>query len=306
MNRLHVSNTEFIHQLTLKIEENLHNEQFGVTELAAKIGMSRSTLYSKVSAITGHSVCCLIREVRLKQAKRLLAETSLSVAEIAWEVGFGSPTYFIKCFHDYYGFPPGEYTRQAPENEPAPVVTELTRVKPPAFHPFGKRILVPTALVILLLIPLAYVLTTDRKHRGTDLSIAALPVRNLTSTQTNNYLCETLHEAITSELAKFNSMRVISSTSTLKFGNSTQPLREIAGELHVNYIIESSVSETGSHTTLHIQLIRVFPNENHVLVKTYTCKGGDSSSMLPATAKDFARAVNAALVPPPASPAPQS
>jgi AraC-like DNA-binding protein len=102
------SEHEFVKRLTKIVEANLPNEQFGVNELAAKTGMSRSQIHRRLKSISNKSVSQFIREVRLEKAKELLEEGILTGSEIAFKVGFGSPSYFIKSFHDYFGYPPGE------------------------------------------------------------------------------------------------------------------------------------------------------------------------------------------------------
>ena len=103
---------EFIQRLTTLIEEQISNEQFGVSELAAKAGMSRSNLLRRIKKQTGLSASQFIRQVRLENAMQLLQEEELTVSEIAYRVGFNSTSYFIKCFHDLYGHPPGEIKKQ--------------------------------------------------------------------------------------------------------------------------------------------------------------------------------------------------
>src|SRR5690606_38445071 len=90
------------------IRENLSNEQFGVSELAEIMNMSRSSLLRKIRKNTQLSASQFIRQVRLKKSMQLLRQTSLNISEIAFQVGFGSTSYFIKCFREYYGYPPGE------------------------------------------------------------------------------------------------------------------------------------------------------------------------------------------------------
>ena len=94
---------DFLNKLTKIIEENISNEQFGVSELASEIGMSRSNLLSKLKKLTKLSVSQLIRQVRLQHAMGVLEQTSLNVSEVSFRVGFSSISYFIKCFRDYYG-----------------------------------------------------------------------------------------------------------------------------------------------------------------------------------------------------------
>ena len=99
---------DFVNKVTAIIEENISNERFGVSELAHEIGMSRSNLLRKIKKINNLSVSQFIRQVRLENAMQLLQENDLTVSEASYEVGFGSTSYFIKCFHDHYGYPPGE------------------------------------------------------------------------------------------------------------------------------------------------------------------------------------------------------
>lgn len=71
--------------------------------------MSKSTLNRKVKDLLGTSLNNYIREKRLVKAAELLATSSDRVNEICWQVGFGTPSYFIKCFRKKYGVSPREY-----------------------------------------------------------------------------------------------------------------------------------------------------------------------------------------------------
>jgi AraC-like DNA-binding protein len=97
---------EFIQKLTNLVEANLANESFGPEELAKEAGMSHSNLNRKLKAITIQNSSQFIREIRLKKARELLINEDLTVAEISYRVGFGSPTYFNNCFHEYFGLLP--------------------------------------------------------------------------------------------------------------------------------------------------------------------------------------------------------
>ncbi len=109
----------FLTKITEVIEKNLSNEQFGVSELAYEIGMSRSNLLRKVKKITNLSVSQFIRQVRLSNAMDMLSQKSVTVSEVSYKVGFGSVSYFVKCFHDHYGYPPGEVgSRDLDQGEP--------------------------------------------------------------------------------------------------------------------------------------------------------------------------------------------
>jgi len=103
---------DFLNRVTEIIEENLSDETFGVSELAGKVGMSRSNLLRKIQKHTDLSVSLFIRQVRLKNAMELLKEESLNVSEVSYRVGFSSTSYFIKCFREHYGFSPGEVGKE--------------------------------------------------------------------------------------------------------------------------------------------------------------------------------------------------
>ena len=99
---------QFMKQLHQIIQSNLSRSEFGVEDIGREIGLSRVQLYRKVKAMTGSSVVDLIRKARLYKAKRLLESRSMSISEVAYEVGFSAPSYFTKCFKDEYGMLPGE------------------------------------------------------------------------------------------------------------------------------------------------------------------------------------------------------
>ena len=99
---------KFITQLRRIVEENMADTDFGVEEISSEVGLSRVQLYRKVKAITGMTVVDLLRKARLNRAKTLLAETDKSISEIAYEVGFSSPSYFTKCYKDEYKILPGD------------------------------------------------------------------------------------------------------------------------------------------------------------------------------------------------------
>lgn len=102
-------NTEsFVDQAESIILENISNEQFGVSELAEAMNTSRSNLLRKIKQQTQLSASLFIRKVRVEKSMEILGQTSLTVSEVSYKVGFGSTSYFIKCFREYYGYPPGE------------------------------------------------------------------------------------------------------------------------------------------------------------------------------------------------------
>ncbi len=90
-------------------EENISNPDFSVEELSRELGMSRVHLYKKLSSLTGKTPIEFIRVIRLKRAAQLLAESQLTVSEIAYEVGFNNPKYFRKYFKEEFGVLPSQF-----------------------------------------------------------------------------------------------------------------------------------------------------------------------------------------------------
>ena len=140
----------FLERVEAILDEQASNEHFGVTELAAEICLSRSQLHRKVHTLTGKSASQLIKEHRLLQAQKLLSSTDLTVAEIAYQVGFKSPAYFNACYKDHYGRTPGE-SRVSSEEEPAVTSPKSEKSKNP--------VLLSIAAFILLLIVSAFYFT---------------------------------------------------------------------------------------------------------------------------------------------------
>lgn len=99
---------QFLRQLQAIIQQNLSDSEFGVEDMGQQIGLSRVQLYRKVKAMTGSSVVDLLRKARLAKARHLLETRSMSVSEVAYEVGFSAPSYFTKCFKEEYGMLPGD------------------------------------------------------------------------------------------------------------------------------------------------------------------------------------------------------
>ena len=102
----------FMEKLRHLIDENLSNPNLSVEELGEQIGLSRVQLYRKTKALCGYSPNELLRIARLKRAASLLASTEKTVAEITYEVGFSSPSYFTKCYKEYFGEIPTDFLKR--------------------------------------------------------------------------------------------------------------------------------------------------------------------------------------------------
>ncbi len=102
----------FLEKLRTLIEENLSDSNLNVEDLGQHIGLSRTQLYRKVKSLTNFSPNELLRIMRLKKAFVLLSSSDLNIAEVAYDVGFTSPSYFAKCFKEYYNESPTDYLKR--------------------------------------------------------------------------------------------------------------------------------------------------------------------------------------------------
>ena len=100
---------QLIEKAVKYVEDNISRSDLSVEELAREMGMSRVHLYKKISMLTGKTPIEFIRLLRLKRATQYLAESQLTIAEIAYSLGFNNPKYFSKYFKEEFGILPSEY-----------------------------------------------------------------------------------------------------------------------------------------------------------------------------------------------------
>lgn len=105
----------FMDTLRQAILKNMSNTKLKMDDLGADMGISRVQLYRKVKAMMGMSPVELLKEMRLQRAMKLLKATDKTVAEVAYEVGFGTPGYFSSCFKKQYGKYPTDVKEDAKE-----------------------------------------------------------------------------------------------------------------------------------------------------------------------------------------------
>ncbi len=103
---------EFLETINKLIEDNMANPELNVGFLADNLGISRSSLFSKLKALVDVTPNEMIQIVKLKKAARLLKEGKYRVSEVGYMVGFSSPSYFSKCFVKQFGIKPGEFAEQ--------------------------------------------------------------------------------------------------------------------------------------------------------------------------------------------------
>ncbi|MCV9386420.1 helix-turn-helix domain-containing protein [Reichenbachiella ulvae] len=238
--------SEFTSQLIAIIHRRMSDDQFGVSELAEEMNMSRSNLLRKVKKSTGQSASQYIRQVRLERAMELLRAGDLNVSEVAFQVGFGSSSYFIRCFKEQFGYSPGEVHK-------IPELTETTD-KRPSFRP----VIVIGILGLLGLVLVYRFFFYEKKERFSipqTKSIAVLPFINESSDSTNGYWVNGLMLSVLNNLQKLEDLKVVSRTSVEKFRESNKTIPEIAQELQVAYVLEGSGQKVGNRILLNVQLV---------------------------------------------------
>jgi DNA-binding response OmpR family regulator len=100
---------KFIQNAVKCVEDNVSKADFSVEDMSRELGISRAHLYKKIIALTGKSPLEFIRTIRLQQAAQLLEKSQLTVAEIAYQVGFNNPKYFARYFKEQYHVLPSAY-----------------------------------------------------------------------------------------------------------------------------------------------------------------------------------------------------
>ncbi|WP_320053504.1 two-component regulator propeller domain-containing protein [uncultured Acetobacteroides sp.] len=108
---------EFLRKALALINENISNSDYNGDLLSKDLGMSRANLHRKLRSLLNQSSSEFIRNIRLKQAAILLKQNKLTIAEVGYEVGFSSPTYFSACFSNYFKMSPSEYVAKNAERK---------------------------------------------------------------------------------------------------------------------------------------------------------------------------------------------
>ncbi len=103
---------DFYRRFAALIERRMADSELSIEEMAADLGLSRVQFYRKIKALTNYSPAELLRILRLKRADMLLRTTENTVSEISYSVGFSSPGYFTKCYHDWFGEAPTEVQKR--------------------------------------------------------------------------------------------------------------------------------------------------------------------------------------------------
>jgi len=277
MNQILTMDQAFLKKLTEIIEANLENEKFGLEELALKAGMSRYKINYRLRSLSKGSISQFIREIRLQRSHEMLQHDMATASEIAYRVGFSSPTYFNKCFHDYFGYPPGEVRKrksgsfdntvdkmaQEQIGDNPDLTMARTRLVTRLFMKRGILFLASAILVVLFFIILILNNTLFRNLFSSkdilpdypDKSIVVLPFKNLSNEIENQYFVEGVVEDIINHLYRIRGLRVISGTTEEQFRGSPFSTPKIARKVNAIFALEGSIQRYERHVRISVHLI---------------------------------------------------
>lgn len=114
----HPQDRRLLEEVSAVLEDHLSDSEFDVADFARELRLSRTMLFAKLKGITGQTPNEFILSYRLNRAKkRLLEDGAVTVAEIAYDCGFSTPSYFIRCFRSRYGATPNVWRKQSRAEE---------------------------------------------------------------------------------------------------------------------------------------------------------------------------------------------
>lgn len=297
-------------KLTEITEANIGNPRFGVDELAREMGMSTTSLYRKLHALTMKSPIHFIKEIRLRKAMELMKQEGMTASEVSYQTGFSSPAYFTNCFHDFYGYPPGEVKKMRdniPEengsiesSEKSSPISESGKDegKKPERKKLTGRLLFAAAtgfLVVLFFLLFVIILGNANQEK----SIAVLPFKSLSDDPKEQYLADGMQDEILLRLFEIRDrdLRVLSRTSVEQYRVTSKTINTIGKELKVKYILESTFQKYEDSVRFIVQLIRVNKAESHAWADKYEVKWKDIFSVQSAVAQMIAREIGVVVSP---------
>ncbi|QIA09452.1 helix-turn-helix domain-containing protein [Draconibacterium halophilum] len=229
----------FIQNLTLIVQENLQNEDFGPEQLVEIIGKSHSTIHRRVKEYSGQSISQFIRAIRLNAAKELLLNEEDTIAEISYKVGFGSPTYFNKCFHDEFGMPPGEFKKKF-------------RSKKTGTRHHRLFYLLPVLLLLVFFLIPNHRFSLLANKNNTEKTIAVLPFNYLGSEKEKQHFSNVMMLEITSKLSMVENLVVLSIPAIDT--DKKEPNNQLVKKLGVNYLLKGNLHIAGNKMKLIVNL----------------------------------------------------
>ncbi|MFD1316908.1 helix-turn-helix domain-containing protein [Namhaeicola litoreus] len=287
----------FVNRAKQIILEHIDNESFGVSELSQELGYSKSQVLRKLKAEVDLTISELIKNVRLQEAARMLREEDLTASEVSYRVGFGSPSYFNKCFHEHFKITPGDY-KASQKNELIINGNDLNSYRGESHHKnYVTKTLLGTLTVLLVILVFHFLKDAYHKREsGKEYAIAVLPFLNL-SEENSQYLTDGITDAIILELSKNSSLRVISRGSSMALKGTKKSYADIAKELDVNLLLEGSILFVQDSLSVVAQLIEPLPKEKHLWANKYQLKIENVFHFINEVSSSVAREIHLAILP---------
>jgi TolB-like protein/DNA-binding winged helix-turn-helix (wHTH) protein/uncharacterized protein HemY len=184
----------------------------------------------------------------------------------------------------------------------APPETSTSPGIPSATRPH-RRLWLVTALCVSVLVAIS-ILTIgphplaarffDRDTHAALASLAVLPLDNLSGDPNQEYFADGMTDELTTMLARDSTLRIVSRTSAMHFKDPHRSLPEIARDLHVDGILEGSVSRAGGQVHMTLQLIRA-DTDTHIWAESYDRDNNDVSALPDEAARAIAKRLNSAV-----------
>lgn len=314
MNLASAADSVFIGELTEITLANLGDETFGVEQLVEKTGLSHFVVRHRIKSITQKTISQFMVEIRLQKAMEILRNEAVTSSEVAYRVGFGSPNYFNKCFHEFYGYPPGEVRKRTgagSEDKLQEFVvpfqqTTINHLTEPRQEKRWLRTVLFISGVMIALVCLAYVFsffllnpgnTKGKPPESRKKSIAVLPFLNDSRDSANIPFINGMMEGILDNLQIIKELKVVSRTSVEQYRNNiNKTIPQIAKELGVNYIVEGSGQKYGDQLILTVQLIEA-GSDRQLFSERYNRKWEDIFAVQSEISTLVARKIEAAITP---------
>ena len=277
----------FIDKVYEYVIANLDNDKFSVSDIALFVGLSKSQTLRKVKAASGKSVNQFINEVSLTEAAKLIIETELTAAEIAYKVGYSSPSYFNKVFNKHFGITPGDFKIQNKS------LSEL-KYEQKAYVINRKNGFYFIAAILLLIFGYVFINYKSSKIGAHQKSIAILPFKNL-GPEDYQWFCDGIVDNTLSSLSTIKGLTVKSRTSSNTYRDTDKKIPSIAKELDVSFIIEGSVTVYNNKAKILIQLISA--NDEHLWTKDFIEDFEDIFVIQQNIAKEIAKRLEIVLNP---------
>lgn len=283
----------FINSVRKTLLKHLEDDKFGVAELSREIGLSKSQILRKIKSSTGKTANEYIRLTRLNEAASMLKDGNFTVSEISYRVGFGSPSYFNKCFHDYFGITPGEY-KSADHKQ-----IELSRKQ--SNRVFSKN---PKSIGFLLFVVISFLLlfwffsyffSAESNSERKSYAVAVMPFDNLSNDSSKVYISEGITETIINQFTNYKSLRVVGPESTKKFKQEPVSYGEIAKRLQVNLILKGSILFSGDSIRIITRLIEPLPQEKLIWHNFYDLELDQLLYMVDKISSHIAKEINLSL-----------